>query len=497
MPRFNLDILKDLKPDREENYHAKFVVTVDGTVYKDIPCKIYLPERKDEEPYMVFIPSKADGHEIVRADKISLKAEILGFDKDNRTIIEAPEIYIAGSSTKGWDDDLTETIVPGLPQDLHIIKYLKNRGAGLKKTHITFWISSNVFLTPFLSCTTSYDGTVEYKRVNVPQYRITENIKLEFDKHFDSKRTKNGDLIQRDYSVACAEIDIPAQNAEKIKTDLLPYVNDFLLIASFVSRISTGCLGWTAYDDNSTTTFYRGYYTFPQNEHSVKEIDNGIIDIKYFNNFMEVCYHNFLRIEDKLPLRSAIHSMVSHPSQTVETSFLKKFAGLESIILGFRRRENLEFILSKDDWPKLRNYLKKCIKNSQKPKIKSEQRGAIYRKLDELNRRSLNEVFKIFCNKYKLFLDDLWPLFGDGKTIMTLSRIRNRLIHGDPFPGDLLIPLAMAEKNLEYIIERIIIKILGWDIGKTKITPQYLKKHFHAVKKLSEMQEKLSQYLKS
>jgi hypothetical protein len=223
-------------------------------------------------------------------------------------------------------------------------------------------------------------------------------------------------------------------------------------------------------------------------------MDYGVIDIQHFERFMQTCYPAFLRFENKLAIRNALYSAVPSTPQTLETSFLRTFSGLETLILDFRRRENLEFTLPEDEWLALRKYLQKCIKESTKPKLEHEQRASIYRKFGELNRVSLGKAFDVFCQKYAIDLEELWPVFGN-KEIVGLADIRNRLIHGDPFPHDLFGTLIVAKEHLKYTLERVIVRVLGWDVGETKVSPAYLGKHFTAMKALPSEQTRLSEYI--
>ena len=171
------------------------------------------------------------------------------------------------------------------------------------------------------------------------------------------------------------------------------------------------------------------------------------------------------------------------------------FAGLETLILDFKRRLNMEFILSESSWNAFKKYLEGCIKRSTEPKLEKAQRASIYNKLSELNRISLREAFDEFCKKYSIDLQDLWPVFAD-KSLVGLSDIRNKLIHGDPFPHGLFHALSIANEHLEYSLHRVIIGVLGWDINKTKLHPAYLKKNFCAIEELSTAQDQLNRYIK-
>ncbi|MBW2662413.1 MAG: hypothetical protein JRD93_10590 [Deltaproteobacteria bacterium] len=486
--------MKNRKPElnREENHLVKATLLVKDTEINGVPCKIYLPERTHEKPYVVFKPSQEDAHKIMGSHKGTLKATIYGFDKEIQTTIEAPEVYFSGGSTKHWGDDISETTIPGEPQDLHVIHHLKNHECQ-GRTHIVFWISPNKFLTPSMICSNSYTGEIKYERVRNLEFGIKDGIQIVFEKHFSSKTGQNGDLIQWSFLVACADLKVSADDVETLKTNMLPDIDDFLLIASFAARERTGCLGWTATDKNSDSTFYRGKYTFPKGNDD-SSMDYGVIDIQHFERFMQTCYSAFLRFENSLAIRNALYSSVPSTPQTLETSFLRTFSGLETLVLDFRRRENLEFTLPEDEWPALRKYLQKCIKESTKPKLERKQRTSIYCKLGELNRVSLGEAFDVFCQKYAIDLKDLWPVFGN-KEIVGLSDIRNRLIHGDPFPDDLFGTLVVAKEHLKYTLERVIARVLGWDIGKTKVSPAYLRNHFTVMKDLPSEQTRLSEYI--
>lgn len=487
--------MKDTKiPElnREEDHLVKATLIVDGSEINDVPCKIYLPERIHEKPYVIVKPSKEDAIKIGTSHKGALKANVYGFDKKIITSIEAPIIYFSGYSTKHWGNGISDSTIPGEPQDLHVVSHL-TANEHPEKMQIVFWVSPNQFLEPAISSTSSYTGDITCKRVNNLEFMLEDDVKLVFDTHFSSKRAKNGDFVQWSFLVACAELSVSANDVGTLKNSLLPVIDDFLLIASFASKQRTACLGWTASDKNSYATFYRGNYTFPQNDTEVS-VDDGLIEIKHFEKFAGTCYSAFSKFENKLALRNALHSVVPSRSSTVETSFLSMFAGLETIVLDFRRREALEFVLSEKDWTALRRYLQKCIKCSADPKLERGERASIYSKLDELNRVSLKEAFDAFCIKYSVDFTDLWPVFGE-KEVVGLVDIRNKLIHGDPFPHDLFRALVIAKEHLMLILERVLVRVLQWDVAETKVNPDYLRTHFTVIKDMPSEQARLSEYI--
>jgi len=48
--------------NREENHFVKATLIINDNETNDIPCKIYLPERTNEKPFLIFMPSVAPGY---------------------------------------------------------------------------------------------------------------------------------------------------------------------------------------------------------------------------------------------------------------------------------------------------------------------------------------------------------------------------------------------------------------------------------------------------
>jgi len=88
----------------------------------------------------------------------------------------------------------------------------------------------------------------------------------------------------------------------------------------------------------------------------------------------------------------------------------------------------------------------------------------------------------------------LWPVFGEND-LVGLVDIRNKLIHGDPFPHDMFGSLIVAKEHLLYVLERVLIRILKWNVAETKISPEYLKTHMLVIKDMPTEQTKLSEYM--
>jgi hypothetical protein len=337
---------------------------------------------------------------------------------------------------------------------------------------------------------------VKVERASCIEFKISNGISLKFDEHFEERALSRNEHIHWSYLVACAELQIPAANLNELQRDVLPLIDDFLLISSLASGKRTACLGWSAFDMHSRTKYYRGNYAFPK--HSVDyEMHDGLPERQHSEEFIRTCYASFSASDNQLALRSAICAAVPLHPHTIEASFLSLFAGLETLVLSFRRKNMLEKVLAKEEWRMLRKSLKKFIKDSIEPELSSNQKASIYNKLEELNRLSLKEAFDKFCQSYGICLSDLWPVFGEKDTI-GLADIRNKLTHGDPFPMEMIHALSIANIHLRVALQRLLVRVLDWDIAMTKVCPAYLQYHFNsAFSDFSTEQISLAQYVRN
>ncbi len=73
---------------------------------------------------------------------------------------------------------------------------------------------------------------------------------------------------------------------------------------------------------------------------------------------------------------------------------------------------------------------------------------------------------------------DLWPLLKDAKGGSSLSDLRNAVVHGDTFSEEDYVALSSASQNLSWILERILLLAVGWDMNKSDVSPRALQKFY-------------------
>ena len=477
----------------KEDYFVLATLVLEHAEISNVPCKIYLPEHVNDKPRMKFRPNREQYKIISLSHEGALKAEVKDFYGKPQVLIESPAVYFENIITTYWGPDICESTFDGEPQDLIITEYLSSPPE-FQKTSLVLWLSPNKMLSPPIIETVSYNGRVEIEKGNQLEFQLQKNgINITFDKHYSYGRTDDKELRQWSFLVASADVEIPAQDVYTFKCQLLPELDDFLLVASLGSRTLTGCLGWQATDNICITTYYRGKFTFPTGATEFS-FDQGLVWLKDFKKFLTQCYNAFVSHPNKNALRGAIRSLVPGRTQVFEESFLALFSGLERLILDYRRRENLEFALPMHRWSKLKKKLRDSVKASDDPKLSREERSFIYSKIDELNRVPLRAAFDRFCTNHGVDLSDLWPVFASRREV-SLSDIRNWLIHGESFPKECQDALCIAHDNLRWTIERMVIKILGWSVEITEVKPGFLKKHAYSLKTMPAEQSRISQII--
>lgn len=482
----------EINKSKYEEILVQSEVVLNGRGLTNIPCRLYLPNKIGNTPILELRPSKKDFHIIARSHDVGLKAEVIGRDNVTEKAIESSELRLLECITRNWGHDLTESSIFAEPQHLRIVNNLRGH-TPKKRTLVSFWISPNDFLSPLIFSSRSYTGTVENKKKNLYKKIINKGLALTFDKHFQYNDKNKMELRQWSNLVACAKINIPAENVDEFLSTVLPEVDNFLLVVSLATKRRTACIGWTASDGKTFTTYYRGNFKYPDFKKDGR-IEDGLIEHQDFGQFVDITHASFMAFENKLALRNAIWAIVPSKETTIEESFLRLFAGLETLVLDFKRSKGMEYVLPLSKWAMVKENIKKHIGSCKELEMTSTQRGSMYKKLDELNRISLREAFAAFCIEYAINVEDLWPVFNLAG-IAGLVEIRNKLTHGDPLPSKLFPSLMVAREHLRALVERVMVSVLGWDYEQTKVSPQHIEHTTYLIRDMPEAQKTFNDYL--
>jgi hypothetical protein len=442
-------------------------------IYNDVPVKVFLPRKMTGALSLLLCPTQEQASQLSNIFEFSLEAEQRGYAGRVEKRFRAERIYLEGDTIQPWDMGLYETQMMAVPYDFAKWDIWDLPSESRPGMEGRFWLSPCQLISPCRSVSRTYSGKeVTVKTLGRLRFALKSGLNLDFDfvyRHFDEQ---NGDCVYFSELVANFEDNGPLEGTQEIKEKHLDALDEFLLLTSFAARQRCVCVGWEARDSRGAVTFYRRDFTIlslKPNENS----DDALIDKAYFEDFLNIAYASLVRIEPRDAIRHVLHAVTAEVSM-VEMGFIRLFSALETLVLMHRRETNGELIFTHEHWNRVVDgELKKAIKSTLSFKDDKIKRRQVYKNLSALNRVSLQTAYDNFCAHYQIDLNDLWPVFGRQETT-PLSDIRNWLVHGESLSRNQCNTLINAKQHLEWILERIILAIIGWSVEKSRVSPKEL-----------------------
>ncbi len=383
-------------------------------------CGVYFPDSHRGTVDAFFFPTeKQSGAFYFPA--LSVRGKSMG----NQYLVKLDEVWQTGFTT-GTLDDVSFISTCGGPASTAEIVHLFGKAKGKFVKRGVFWLTECPLINTAMIITSSYTGAVRPKQVVKPRFTLRSGARLAFRKHFVRDRERNGERI--------GQLVAEFRTTRAVRTihfkTLVDGLDDMLLLASFAARQRCVCTGWSYQDENDTLTrFYRRNLALPPDKKI--DVQSCLIPMRTFPKFIRVAYRRFLSSSNQELIRNAIYN-VTNESGTLESSFLRAFTGLESVLLQVARA------------------------NGRPGRA-----------------RHLEDAFSFFQNIHSVNLTDLWPLL-DSSLGTSLAQIRNRLMHGEYLSERSIRALVYAEMNLRWVVERMLLSLLGWPVVGTHVAPSFL-----------------------
>lgn len=450
-----------------------------GMKVENIPCKIFLSAKLVDPIKIEFYLNEEQAKTIGYGCKHFWKSSIYGEvnQGSNTTKIEASTVYI----TKwpewpkiGWNKDVQGIVAEGKPADLEIIETFGEKKKLERAVTGNFWLSPNIFLSHPQIFLRDFTGKVNVKSPSKFKFCLANRRHVLFAQHSRWIKNDEGDDITFRESVGEFRLTSKRHKSEGVNDEFIQDLDDFLLLTSFASRRRCICLGWDLYKSGTIIKHFRREVTIPSDINKRQDYDDTVIDDSDFQEFILKAYTLFNKMSDseKEMLRNALYNVISIKDNAIEHGFIILFSALEILLLIFRKKHNLEYILPADEFKKFIKRGRKWLRGQ--PEFKSDnnkkRREQVYDKGDELNRVSFGKAFREFCGYYSLFFDDLWPVVGED----SLSFIRNSLVHGAVYNPEKIWKIWTAMYHLQWIVERAILAMLGWPIAQSKVNAKFL-----------------------
>ena len=457
---------------------------------ENIPCEVVFPKTQDGEVVLKaqFKENRFSPLEIPFV--FSLKGTIFN-QTGNLLEICAKKVYNLGIQTSYFGTNQEFTILKAEVVDLKIREFIQQSGSEENKKGFYFWLTQSVQLSPFYSTELHYNGSVSVKTHSDKSFEIIEGLKFNFINyyfHHNDPERKNTRISE---SVLAAEF--VGVTEHELGESIFPEIEIFLKLVSFSERRRVVCYGYKGFLSGEIVDFYRGDISIPKEDfhHSFNET---LIEIRDFEEFISQALSSGKSCIFKEHLFDAIGKTGYREYSSLESEYLSYYSALENLVNGYRDSFNFHYILEDDSWKRFSKDLKAFIKAHDFFKTEEDnntrKRQFMSEKISELNRVSFGTVFKSFCDFYNIDLSDLWSLGGGVST--SLSTIRNRLIHGGRFEREEYDAVICAKSHLKWTLERCILRVLDWEIERSKVRPLFLKQCIH----YNDWEEKMT-FLKS
>jgi len=437
-------------------------------------CEIFLPKTQNEKLILKAQFDRNNFSPSIIPFIFSLNANIYDSLGNLSCSISAAKVYNLGIERFYYSSNCGNTILTAEPVNLkirHFIKQADNNQEERKSFY--FWLTQSILLAPRCMVERHYNGNMSVQTINSKNFEIIGGLKFDFINYyfyFDDTTRKN---TQTSESVLAAEFN--GNTAHELGESILPEIDVFLKLVSLSERRRVVCYGYQGSLDSELINFYRGDVSIPE-ENWQHSINKTLIDIGDFENFISQTFLTLNNCLFKDHLLDAITKATYCEYSTLESKYLTYYSALENLVNGYRDTYALHYILECNSWKKFTHDLKAFIKQHNHFKDKSETRKLLYEKIPELNRVSFGTAFKSFCEFYQIDLNDLWSI-GGGEVSTSLAKIRNKIIHGGRFEREEYDAVICALSHLKWTLERCILRVLEWDVERSKVRSLFLKNY--------------------
>ncbi len=456
-------------PNKKYDYLSEAEFISKDNKFSSLQIEIYLPENDRQKIIIVIRPDANQYSEIMN----EFKFEIVGYNKfangEIDSKIKISQAYILQGKTTSFMGNIRQYQIILNAYDL-TVTYYRSKLELKQKTEGFFNIIEYFSLSIPKLRTLEADGSVSIRPKEKYKFLLRNGLEIIFDTHYLYKQPENS-IKTISYPVSVAEFTTKI-DPENIN-DYLIYIDEFLILLSYVIGKRCVCTGWQAVGFNKIVKYYRRDISIPK-KRAKNSRENYLIEPSELRRFLEETYPIYSKPEKLELFKNILRSATRRETVMVETRFLILIATIESIILKFKKEHNSEFILPQKQFNQLRKKIQKTIKENFPEQLdeSNNKRLLICEKIAELNRISFGSAFRLFCNEYKLDISDLWTLVDDN-TNTTLMAIRNKLIHGDIFNDLQLDSLSVAVTHIQFIVDRAILLLLKYDIEKSRVSRSY------------------------
>jgi hypothetical protein len=472
-------------------------VTSGDDVVRGVRARITLPESPFAKPRLTLFPeSRAEVDRIVRNVSGSFEGiRAKGFDGGGEERVVVRDVYFRRGNTRRVSHDIERSIVScHVGSVCHFVA--DDPSQNLTPCRIVFRVYPNQQLRGLSTEELSYTGDIRTQRHNRVCLQLKEGFAVSADRHFVWHHEKRGALTTRmPFDVLEADVEVNAHDSATVERELLPLVDDALILSSLASTQRTICVGWSVSTSNTATItrFYRGGISRPRRRES-DALDWGLIPRGRFREFFSRAWPAFQSSDYREAVAACVYARNPIDRRTLEARYLGLFSALEEVVLAFRRTAKLEFVIDDAAFRRIRTRVENSVKTELPNDEDRPRRKLLYDGIQGLNRVPLRFAFEQFVQQFRVDLHDLWPVFAEPG--LGLSSIRNKIVHGDLGKVVGIGPLAVALDHLQWTVERIVLTLLDWPVDESEVSRAFLAKGVTSWTRLKRAREELERALR-
>ena len=466
----------------------------------DVLCEIYTSKKLTTHAKIRCFLTRGQVSALNSANEyeFNLTGNIYNSDGKIYRQVEAKQCYIEKShDTNSWSTSSVFISIITLHADkLYIMEPVFRSDQKKYIDNITTYykVTPCYPLTPFSGRIKSFTGEISIDEVRTINFELENNLKLEFFNHYEYFSSHGGGEVTVTNIIAKCEDSLGND-----PNDNLIYIDDFLMIVSFLSRQRCVCVGWESWDSLGKTVYYRGNISLPGANIDHTDADALIIR-PYIKSSISECYKYFVEETHKELLRTDIYKIIDWQHSSIEKGYLSLFSAIETFVKFFtikhpKAKGQKDNILEKAEVDLLRCYLDDIIDfhplfNRDKER-QSKIRKSINNKIREINQYSLPTKLNLMCRFYGIDLSGIWPLISNDRKC-SLYNIKNKLMHGDTFSRSQYNALSVALEHLQWTAEIIALSIFEYPISHSTVDKDFLARNTYAYGELEKSRDILS-----
>ena len=446
-------------PSRNEDHRILIDITIDQRTFS-LPCKVYLPETILDQPQFYILPNRAQ-YDLLPQLKGSGSFRSTN-NVDDQIYVTGENVHISGGNMISWGDGLEEGYLKIYPSRFTI----QYKGNFSDKNIIWFQLTPSLHLSPFEIRDLHYDGTSKVSHCRTKSYLLNNYITVTFKNHYKWLDRQNNTKLNFPEIIGEAELTAPLK-----EDDIEQYIkllDDFLLLVSFAEGQKIIIPRLQVFFPDKYIKIFRCDRSLP-NISPNHSFHNLLIDQRDFDIFINKAWPIFKNHQYYSLLKSALETLTSDISYSMESRFLSLFSSIETLVLAFRLAFDQQHVLSDHkQW----NLLKKCLMHSIKSQsvveLDKDRRKIFYINLNSINRIPLYQAFEKLLSKKQICSDDLWN-FSNDENGYSLTTIRNRLVHGYGIGEKFIDSFSVALQNIKLYAKRLLLSEFNWDLENSKV----------------------------